>query len=169
MVKIHEREVQFLLNSIIRWMGLLLIGILIGFSASMILLDNGKPAAMPSTGEQSVPGNVTSNPPADKTDAAEGTKEETGTVDADGAGKGQIFIDKGCIQCHAVGGLGVDGGQTAPDLSIAYEDTNNRFNKELKEFLDNPEGTMKAVLGAKPLTEEEKTAIVEILKELAEK
>ncbi|MEC1727469.1 hypothetical protein P9233_23275, partial [Schinkia azotoformans] len=77
-------------------------------------------------------------------------------------------VQKGCIACHAVSPIGAKGNGTAPDLAIAYDDVKNRFGKSLEEFLEEPEGTMSAVFGTSPLTDEEKEKVISIVKEYSE-
>lgn len=81
-----------------------------------------------------------------------------------------IFKDKGCVQCHKVSAYGVEGGETGPDLSLAYTDVKDRFGMSLDKFLKAPTGTMQMVFGSMiKLTPEEKTGIYKLLKEAHEK
>lgn len=142
------------MNKQFKWGSFLLIGWVLGFSLTF-LFKGPTEAQVMST--ETAPSETVKTEQA--IDAAPATAENS---------EGKIFSDKGCLACHAVEKLGLQGGATAPDLSIAYTDTNNRFGKGLKEFLDQPEGTMSAVLGSNPLTEEEKQEIVKILQSLQE-
>jgi mono/diheme cytochrome c family protein len=81
--------------------------------------------------------------------------------------RGQVFIDKGCVQCHKVTKLGVPGGEIGPDLSVAATDVKSRFGTDVESFLKNPTGTMQIVLSQQiKLTEEEREDIAEILIDL---
>lgn len=75
----------------------------------------------------------------------------------------EIFLQKGCTQCHEVGYYGMAGGVTGPDLSIAYGDVPSRFGKTLEEFLWEPEGTMAEMFARMDITDEEKTLIHDLL------
>ena len=81
-----------------------------------------------------------------------------------------IFIEKGCPQCHSISALGVNSpAEVGPDLTIAYTDVRSRFNMELKDFLQNPTGTMQIVLSSQiKLSPAERDSIVEILEHLHE-
>lgn len=81
--------------------------------------------------------------------------------------RGQIFIEKGCIGCHKVTKLGVQGGELGPDLSFAASDVKARFGTDVESFLKNPTGTMQIVLSQQiKLTEEEREDIAELLEDL---
>lgn len=84
--------------------------------------------------------------------------------------RAQIFVVKGCPQCHSIGALGVKSlTEVGPDLTLAYEDVGSRFGVKLEEFLKNPTGTMMVVLNSQiQLSETERDSIIHILKELAE-
>lgn len=82
----------------------------------------------------------------------------------------QIFVEKNCTQCHKVSFYGIDGGETGPDLSIAWTDVQDRFGVPLDTFMKNPTGTMQVVFGAMvKLTPAERDGIVQLLKEAHEK
>ena len=81
----------------------------------------------------------------------------TAAVAKAGDPRGQIFIDKGCVQCHKVSKLGVPGQEIGPDLSFAASDVRSRFGTDLESFLKNPTGTMQIVLSSQiKLSEEER-------------
>lgn len=83
--------------------------------------------------------------------------------------RGQVFIDKGCVQCHKVSKLGVPGQEIGPDLSFAASDVRSRFGTDLESFLKNPTGTMQIVLSSQiKLSEEEREDIAELLIDLDE-
>lgn len=81
-----------------------------------------------------------------------------------------IFLDKGCPQCHSISAFGVKSpAEIGPDLTMAYQDVQTRFNMPLEEFLNNPTGTMQVVLsGQIQLSTAERDSIIHILKELHE-
>lgn len=93
--------------------------------------------------------------------------EATGKEEDKGQGttkkEGEIFVSRGCIQCHEVSAYGLKGGVTGPDLSLAYNDVPDRFGKSLQEFLLQPEGTMGEIIPGKGLTEAEKQEILDLL------
>ena len=82
----------------------------------------------------------------------------------------QIFVEKNCTQCHKVAAYGIEGGETGPDLSIAWTDVKDRFGVPLDAFMKKPTGTMQVVLGSMiKLTPEERDGIVKLLKEAHDK
>lgn len=81
--------------------------------------------------------------------------------------RGQVFIDKGCVQCHKVSKLGVAGAEIGPDLSFAASDVRTRFGTDIESFMKNPTGTMQIVLSSQiRLSEEEREDIAELLEDL---
>ena len=81
-----------------------------------------------------------------------------------------IFVSKGCPQCHSISALGVKSpAEVGPDLTLAYDDVQNRFGVKLEEFLANPTGTMQVVLTSTiQLSPAERDSIIHILKGLHE-
>ncbi|PAE43603.1 cytochrome C [Bacillus sp. 7884-1] len=95
----------------------------------------------------------------------EEAKEETATVDAN-----NILNSKGCLGCHAVDSLGLEGGATGPDLSKAFTDVEGKHGKSIDEFLKEPtSAVMSSVIGGSPLTDEERTQVLDMLKQASEK
>lgn len=80
--------------------------------------------------------------------------------------EGDIFKQKGCIQCHSVSFYNILGGATGPDLSLAYTDAPKRFGKSLQEFLEKPEGTMGDLL-PQLTTADERKQILQLLSKAA--
>ncbi|AFQ45308.1 hypothetical protein [Desulfosporosinus meridiei] len=80
--------------------------------------------------------------------------------------EGDIFKQKGCIQCHSVSFYNILGGATGPDLSFAYTDAPKRFGKSLQEFLEKPEGTMGDLL-PQLTTTEDRNQILQLLSKAA--
>jgi hypothetical protein len=98
-------------------------------------------------------------------DQKEETKTETATVDAN-----NILNSKGCLGCHAVDALGLEGGATGPDLSKAFTDVEGKHGKSIDEFLKEPtSAVMSSVIGGSPLTDEERTQVLDMLKQASEK
>lgn len=101
-------------------------------------------------------------------DATESNKEETETPEteqASASGEENILQSKGCIACHAVSGLNLDGGATGPDLTGAYSGVEGKHGKPLDEFLKEPtSAVMATVIGGNPLNDDEIAQIVEELK-----
>lgn len=83
--------------------------------------------------------------------------------------RAQIFLVKGCAQCHAITRLQlVSPTNAGPDLSTAYADVRSRFNVPLDSFLHNPTGTMQIVLaGQINLSPAERDSIIGLLTRLA--
>ncbi|MFP7298527.1 cytochrome C [Neobacillus niacini] len=102
---------------------------------------------------------------SEKESQKEEPKEETAAVDAD-----NILNSKGCLGCHAVDMLGLDGGATGPDLSKAFTEVEGKHGKSLDEFLKEPtSAVMSSVIGGSPLTDEERTQVLDMLKQASEK
>jgi mono/diheme cytochrome c family protein len=82
--------------------------------------------------------------------------------------RADLFIRKGCPQCHAISALGVTSpAEVGPDLSGAHADVRSRFGVSLEEFFAAPTGTMQLVLSSMiQLTPAERDSIIQILKEL---
>lgn len=86
------------------------------------------------------------------------------------AATGEIFSKVGCIACHSISALDVKGGATGPDLSKAYVNVADKHGKSLEEFLKKPSSAvMSSVIGAKPLTDEERKQVIEALRIASEK
>jgi mono/diheme cytochrome c family protein len=115
-------------------------------------------------------------PDTEKTEVTENTaQEEKVEAPAPGAeatvpAEAQIINEKGCLACHGVENLGLQGGATGPDLSQAYVNVEGKHGKPINEFLKAPtSAVMATVIGGNPLTDEEITKIVEALKIASEK
>lgn len=105
--------------------------------------------------------------PAGQSSPAAGA--QPASAGSSGQNEAEVFITRGCIQCHKILAYNLKGGETGPDLSIAYNDVPARYGKTLKEFLWKPEGTMGEVLPGREVTDEEKNKILELLTKAAEK
>lgn len=83
--------------------------------------------------------------------------------------RAQIFLTRGCPQCHAISALQVVSPTSAgPDLSVAYSDVRERFSVPLDSFLQNPTGTMQIVFSAQiRLSPAERDSIYGLLRALA--
>lgn len=101
---------------------------------------------------------------------AESSKEDNSNTDETVAvSSDSILQTKGCLGCHAVSGLNLDGGATGPDLSQAFNNVEDKHGKPLAEFLKEPtSAVMSSVIGGNPLTDEEINQIIEELKKAAE-
>ncbi|MDF2787789.1 MAG: cytochrome [Neobacillus sp.] len=110
---------------------------------------------------QTEPTEETSKTEDQNTDAV----KETASVDEE-----NILNSKGCLGCHAVDALGLDGGATGPDLSKAFTDVEGKHGKPIEEFLKEPtSAVMSGVIGGNPLTDEERTQVLDMLKQASEK
>lgn len=84
--------------------------------------------------------------------------------------EGEIFTQRGCVQCHSISALGIKAGQVGPDLSKAYTTVEGKHGKKIEDFLKAPtSAVMSTVLGPKPLTDDERKAVLEALKLASEK
>jgi cytochrome c551/c552 len=90
---------------------------------------------------------------------------ETVAVDSD-----NILNSKGCLGCHAVESLDLQGGATGPDLSKAFEGVEDKHGKPIDEFLKEPtSAVMSSVISGSPLTDDERAKVIETLKQASEK
>lgn len=103
------------------------------------------------------------------------TSQKTGETSSDSntattvIAEENILQAKGCLGCHSVEGLNLQGGATGPDLSQAFNHVESKHSKPLKEFLKEPtSAVMSGVIGGNPLTEEEITQIADLLKQASE-
>lgn len=94
------------------------------------------------------------------------TEESAETVSADSS----ILSAKGCLGCHSVEGLNLKGGATGPDLTQAFNNVEGKHGKPIDQFLKEPtSAVMSSVIGGNPLTDDEITQVVDLLKEAASK
>lgn len=101
----------------------------------------------------------------------ENTEKNTEATEATATASGEesILQSKGCIGCHAVEGLDLQGGATGPDLSQAFNNVEGKHGKPLNEFLKEPtSAVMSTVIAGSPLTDDEITQIVAELKKASE-
>ncbi|TCJ05204.1 cytochrome C [Cytobacillus praedii] len=109
---------------------------------------------------------VAVNDKEDSKSSEEATEETDKTV---AVSDDNILQAKGCLGCHAVSGLNLEGGATGPDLTQAFNNIEGKHGKPLAEFLKEPtSAVMSSVIGGNPLTDEEISQVVEALKKAAE-
>ncbi|KOP71744.1 cytochrome C [Cytobacillus solani] len=109
---------------------------------------------------------VAVNDKEDSKSSEEATEETDKTV---AVSDDNILQAKGCLGCHAVSGLNLEGGATGPDLTQAFNNVEGKHGKPLAEFLKEPtSAVMSSVIGGNPLTDEEISQVVEALKKAAE-
>jgi mono/diheme cytochrome c family protein len=84
---------------------------------------------------------------------------------ARGDPRAQIFLGKGCPQCHQISALQVvSPTNVGPDLTTAVTDVRQRFNMALEDFLRSPTGTMQIVLSSQiRLSQAERDSIAGLL------
>ncbi len=81
----------------------------------------------------------------------------------------EIFTQKGCIGCHSISALDINGGVVGPDLSQAFNNVEGKHGKPINEFLKQPTSSvMSGVIGGHPLTDEEITKITTLLQQAAQ-
>ena len=74
------------------------------------------------------------------------TQEQATNIDHARSGAGAWFVETGCFTCHAVSVYDVKSfTNMGPDLSLAVDDVQKRFGKNLDEFWHEPIGTMMMV------------------------
>lgn len=113
-----------------------------------------------------------------KQETAQSSQPSASTGDGNGADKtandsaqdGNMLQQKGCLSCHSVSKLNLQGGTTGPDLSNAYQEVEGKHGKPVEEFLKAPtSAVMSGVIKSNPLTDQERAEIVALLKEASEK
>lgn len=109
---------------------------------------------------------TSSSEQATETEADSTETEDATAVSTDGG----ILAAKGCLQCHSVGSLNIKGGAVGPDLSQAFNNVEGKHGKPINEFLKKPtSAVMSGVIGGNPLTDDEITQVLDLLKEAASK
>lgn len=94
------------------------------------------------------------------------SKEET-TVSAT---DDNILNKKGCLGCHSVEALNIQGGAVGPDLSQSFANVEGKHGKSIDEFLKEPtSAVMSGVIADNPLTDDERTQVLDLLKQASEK
>lgn len=112
---------------------------------------------------------VAVNDEKDTPKTSEPAKEETDPVGATAVSEDNILQTKGCLGCHSVSKLNLQGGATGPDLSKAYSNVKGKHGKPLNEFLKEPtSAVMSGVIGGNPLSDEEINQVVDLLKQASE-
>jgi cytochrome c551/c552 len=142
-------------KAIISFVASIIIGFGLGYLVfGVIIGDSDKPQ-------------VAQTEAADETNTTDDQKIEPETASVDEA---NILNSKGCLGCHAVDKLGLEGGATGPDLSKAFTEVEGKHGKPIEEFLKEPtSAVMSSVIGGNPLTDEERTQVLDMLKQASEK
>ncbi|RHW41427.1 cytochrome C [Neobacillus notoginsengisoli] len=134
----------------------------LGFGYVVFEIIGGQKDTAASQNEQTSP--KENEQPETKTPSSEPTEAPTASADT------EILSTKGCLGCHAVNGLKLQGSATGPDLSQAYENVEDKHGKPLAEFLKEPtSAVMSSVIAGSPLKDEEITEIADLLKKASEK
>ncbi|WP_070121386.1 cytochrome C [Bacillus marinisedimentorum] len=145
----------------------------VGFSGGFFAFEGfGKSDSASESASTEVNDSSTSEESAGENEAPEAKEEESNqdsgaeTVSA----SGEILDQRGCLACHSVSSLNLEGGATGPDLSDAYTSVEGKHGKPIGEFLKEPtSAVMSSVIGGQPLTDEEHAAVLEALKAASEK
>lgn len=107
----------------------------------------------------------------DNAPVKDGSSEEAEqpTTESVVSANSEILNTKGCLSCHSVSSLNLEGGATGPDLSQAFTGVEAKHGKPLNEFLKEPtSAVMSSVISGSPLTDEEIQQLVDALQEAAE-
>lgn len=91
------------------------------------------------------------------------------TASATAVSQDNILSKRGCLGCHSVGALNLHAGQVGPDLSHAFVEVKDKHGMPIEQFLTKPNSAvMSGVLGSKPLTDDERKQVLEILQKASE-
>jgi cytochrome c551/c552 len=144
-----------------------IVSALLGFGLGYLVFDvimghSGTQNQVAATSEQK----TTTKDSKDKSsDSKAATTAATTAVDQD-----NILSKRGCLSCHSVSALSLNGGQVGPDLSHAYVEVESKHNMPIEEFLKKPNSAvMTGVLGSNPLTDDQRKQVLDILKKASEK
>jgi len=75
------------------------------------------------------------------------TPEQIADIERVWDGPGQWFVRTGCFACHPVSVYGIKSlSPVGPDLAMAVDDVQSRFDRSLEDFWKEPQGTMQMVL-----------------------
>jgi cytochrome c551/c552 len=108
----------------------------------------------------------TNDTAAAKEEESTESKEETTVA----ANEDNILNKKGCLGCHSVEALNIQGGAVGPDLSQSFANVEGKHGKSIDEFLKEPtSAVMSGVIAKSPLTDEERTQVLDLLKQASEK
>lgn len=108
--------------------------------------------------------------PSTQTAPTTEVKTDEGKEQATATAEEEVLSRNSCLACHAVSALGIEGGVTGPDLSGAYEGVEGKHGTDLESFLKEPtSAVMSTVIAGSPLSDEERTAIIDVLKTASEK
>ena len=149
------------MNSKLRFSLFLLLGLTIGFFGTFLINGNDEAS------DQEV---VETNDSTDKATETDKSGSSDNSNDAEAVSfEAELFTNQGCLQCHSIGDLNLDGGKVGPDLSTAYNSVEEKYGVTLDEFLTKPEtGVMNSVISGNPLSDEDRKAIINVLQELTE-
>jgi len=151
------------------------IGFLVAFGGGYLFFGSSgdEEAAQPVqetstvTDEDGTNANEAADEEANEEEAAE--EEEKKEQEVEQTASVDIQPLTNCLSCHAIDSLGIPGGNTGPDLSAAYAEVEGKHGKDLGSFLEEPtSAVMATVIEDNPPTDEEREAIIEVLKEASE-
>ncbi|MDR6999430.1 cytochrome C [Neobacillus niacini] len=140
------------------------ISLVIGFGLGYLVFDvmMGDSGSQPQVAAKS----DTSTKPTTKDQGSE-SKETAATTTA--VDQDNILSKRGCLGCHSVEALNLKAGQVGPDLSHAFVEVKDKHGMPIEKFLTKPDSAvMSGVLGKKPLTDDERKQVLEILKKASE-
>ncbi|MEH6904519.1 cytochrome C [Neobacillus drentensis] len=138
---------------------------ILGFGLGYLVFD----VIMGDSGKQP---QVAQTSTTEKTETAAAKEESTDAKEATtvSASEDNILNKKGCLGCHSVEALNIKGGAVGPDLSQAFVNVEGKHGKPIEEFLKAPtSAVMSGVIGKNPLTDEERTQVLDLLKQASEK
>jgi cytochrome c551/c552 len=159
--KIEEGEE--LQKAIISFVICALLGFGLGYLVFGVFMDESDQptqAAQSDTSTQT----KTSDSEQAKEENKESSDKTTTSVSAD-----NILDQRGCLGCHSVESLNLQGGAVGPDLSQAFVNVEGKHGKSIEEFLKAPtSAVMSGVISKNPLTDEERQQVLELLQQASE-
>jgi cytochrome c551/c552 len=138
------------------------ISALLGFGLGYLVFD----VIMGDSDKQPQVAQTETNDTAAAKEESTESKEETTVA----ANEDNILNKKGCLGCHSVEALNIQGGAVGPDLSQSFANVEGKHGKSIDEFLKEPtSAVMSGVIAKSPLTDEERTQVLDLLKQASEK
>lgn len=138
-----------------------IVGFLLAFGAGYLLF-----------GQTSAQKPTTDTPPTEEQTDEQSSEDEADEEDLTSMvpEEAEVLSRNSCLGCHSVESIDVIAGDIGPDLSRVFPEMKAKHGKELDDFLQEPtSAVMSTIIADRPIDDDERTEIVELLKKAAEK